>query len=135
VIVGCGGTGSAVAEQLLRLGVRNLKLVDPDELSCSNVTRVYGSRLLDVGRPKVDVLAEHLEARLPDTHVQRLRSMITVESTARELADAEPELLAGRPSLPVVWSKRSTSAPWGTLWSRSTKQATSIEPCALMTCG
>ncbi len=43
-IVGCGGTGSAVAEQLVRLGVRHLVLIDPDRLSASNVTRVYGSR-------------------------------------------------------------------------------------------
>src|ERR1019366_462501 len=41
-IVGCGGTGSAVAEQLVRLGVRRFILVDPDKLSASNVTRVYG---------------------------------------------------------------------------------------------
>ena len=42
-IVGCGGTGSAVAEQLARLGVRRFILTDPDTLSASNVTRVYGS--------------------------------------------------------------------------------------------
>ena len=41
-VVGCGGTGSAVAEQLVRLGARHLLLVDADTLSASNVTRVYG---------------------------------------------------------------------------------------------
>ena len=40
-IVGCGGTGSCVAEQLVRLGVRHITLVDPDSLSDSNITRVY----------------------------------------------------------------------------------------------
>ncbi len=88
-VVGCGGTGSAVAEQLVRLGVRHLVVVDPDELSDSNLTRVYGSTLADVGRPKVDVLADHLRAIAPDAHVERLNSKITLLPTARALTDAD----------------------------------------------
>ncbi len=41
-VAGCGGTGSAVAEQLVRLGVRHFTLFDPEVLSESNLTRVYG---------------------------------------------------------------------------------------------
>jgi hypothetical protein len=63
-IVGAGGTGSAVAEQLVRLGVRHLLLVDNDELSAGNVTRVYGSTPRDVGRPKVEVLRDHQQPEL-----------------------------------------------------------------------
>lgn len=84
-VVGCGGTGSAVAEQLVRLGVQNLLLIDPDVLSASNVTRVYGSTCNQVGRPKVDVLREHLQRIMPSITVERLQSMITVEATARSL--------------------------------------------------
>jgi hypothetical protein len=88
-LVGCGGTGSAVAEQLVRLGVRHLTLIDPDDLSASNITRVYGSHFEDVGRPKVDVLADHLEAILPDVKIRRVPSMITIRATAEELIDAD----------------------------------------------
>jgi molybdopterin/thiamine biosynthesis adenylyltransferase len=88
-IVGCGGTGSAVAEQLVRLGVRTLSLFDPDTLSDSNVTRVYGSTPRDVGRPKVRVLADHLKRIAPDARVAANETMITVERTARTLADAD----------------------------------------------
>lgn len=42
-IVGVGGTGSAVAEQLVRLGVRDFVIVDKDYFDSSNLTRVYGS--------------------------------------------------------------------------------------------
>ncbi len=82
-IVGCGGTGSSVAEQLVRLGVRNLTLVDPDELSESNVTRVYGSTALDIGKPKVQVLNRHLMHIAPDLHCEIVQSMVTLESAAR----------------------------------------------------
>lgn len=84
-IAGCGGTGSAVAEQLVRLGVRDFTLFDSDQLSASNVTRVYGSSAADVGRFKVDTLAAHLVRIAPETRCESVRSMITLESTARHL--------------------------------------------------
>ena len=88
-VVGCGGTGSAVAEQLVRLGVRRFTLLDPDRLSVSNVTRVYGSTPDDVGRLKVDVLAEHLAAIAPDSEIDRLPSSIALEANAREVANVD----------------------------------------------
>jgi proteasome lid subunit RPN8/RPN11 len=88
-IVGCGGTGSAVAEQLVRLGVRNLVLFDPDELSDSNITRVYGSTAADVGKPKVDTLAAHLKRIAPETRCELVKSMITMEPAARQLCSCD----------------------------------------------
>jgi molybdopterin/thiamine biosynthesis adenylyltransferase len=84
-IVGCGGTGSAVAEQLVRLGVRHLTLVDPDKLSESNLTRVYGSTVSDVGQPKVQILKCHLMRIAPDIRCEIMQSMVTLESAARSL--------------------------------------------------
>lgn len=88
-IVGTGGTGSAVAEQLVRLGVRHINLFDPDKLTASNVTRVYGSFPSDVGRPKAGVIAAHLERIAPDAEVAIVPTMITVEHAARALLDAD----------------------------------------------
>jgi proteasome lid subunit RPN8/RPN11 len=68
-IVGAGGTGSSVAEQLVRLGVRDLLMVDPDNLEASNVTRVYGSTPDTVGSPKVETLAAHLQRIAPDATI------------------------------------------------------------------
>ncbi|MGO8990129.1 MAG: ThiF family adenylyltransferase [bacterium] len=82
-IVGCGGTGSVVAEQLVRLGVRHLTLVDPDELSESNLTRVYGSTLSDVGQPKVNILKHHLMGIAPDLRCETVQSMVMLEAAAR----------------------------------------------------
>ena len=88
-VVGCGGTGSAVIEQLVRLGVRHLQLFDPDTLTAGNVTRVYGSYLGDVGEPKVSVSAAHVGQIAPDAEVMTTQAKITVESTARLLLDAD----------------------------------------------
>ncbi|CAN5152703.1 ThiF family adenylyltransferase [soil metagenome] len=54
-LVGVGGTGSAVFEELVRLGVGRIIIADPEELDPTNVNRVYGSRLADAGMPKIEI--------------------------------------------------------------------------------
>lgn len=88
-IVGCGGTGSAVAEQLIRLGVRNLTLIDPDQLSESNLTRVYGSTASDVGRPKVEMLRDHLRRIALDADIETIQSVVTAEQVARIASNSD----------------------------------------------
>lgn len=88
-VVGCGGTGSAVIEQLVRLGVRHLQLFDPDTLTAGNVTRVYGSYSHCVGEPKVNLSAAHVRRIAPDAEVTTAQAKITLESAARQLLDAD----------------------------------------------
>jgi molybdopterin/thiamine biosynthesis adenylyltransferase len=88
-IVGTGGTGSVVAEQLVRLGARNIDLYDPDALSLSNVTRVYGSTPDQVGTNKVDVVGDHLQAIAPDASITRTADLVTSEEVAKHLAEAD----------------------------------------------
>lgn len=63
-VVGCGGTGSAVAMLLTRLGVGFLGLMDNDTIDITNLNRVHGSRAADVvtGMAKVDILAREIQA-------------------------------------------------------------------------
>lgn len=88
-IVGCGGTGSIIAEQLVRLGVKRVLLVDPDRLSESNLTRVYGSTVADVDRPKVEILAEHLSRIAVGVRCETVQAMVSVEPTARQLVGCD----------------------------------------------
>jgi len=68
LVVGCGSVGSFVASELVRAGVRNLCLVDPDTIEGSNLSRtIYLHR--DLGRPKVHALRDHLLAIFPDVAV------------------------------------------------------------------
>ena len=59
-IVGVGGTGSPVAIQLAKMGVRYLRLIDMDTVDITNLPRVYGSSDADIGKPKVDVVKRHI---------------------------------------------------------------------------
>lgn len=84
-VVGVGGTGSVVCEQLVRLGVRHFRLFDADTLTASNVTRVYGSTPADVGRAKVEIARDHLMRIAPGLECEVFQSMLTLEATARQL--------------------------------------------------
>lgn len=88
-VVGCGGTGSSVIEQLVRLGVRHYYLFDPKKLRETNVSRVYGSHPGDDREPKVHVMAEHIRRVAPDAEVVAVQSPITRQDTARQLLDAD----------------------------------------------
>lgn len=58
-VIGCSGTGSVVIEQLARLGVGRLVLVDPDVVEEKNLNRILNSGKEDayLARPKPQVLA------------------------------------------------------------------------------
>jgi molybdopterin/thiamine biosynthesis adenylyltransferase len=88
-IVGCGGTGSAVAEQLARLGIGSLTLFDPDRLEQSNISRVYGSSLGDLGKPKAQTLRDSLFGIGFPLSIRATDSPITRQSAARQLRDCD----------------------------------------------
>lgn len=88
-VVGCGGTGSAVAEQLVRLGVRHLTLIDPDVLTDSNLTRVYGSTPDDLGENKAGALGRHLSRIAPGLELKSIEGTINTEEVARELVGCD----------------------------------------------
>jgi molybdopterin/thiamine biosynthesis adenylyltransferase len=83
-VVGSGGTGSAVIEQLVRLGVGRLTVVDDDLVTPTNVTRIYGSGVRDVGRDKTDVAAANARRIGLGTDVRPIRG----RSTSRSVVDA-----------------------------------------------
>lgn len=56
-IIGVGATGSWIALTLAKMGVQNIHLWDFDEVESHNLPNQC-FRLKDVGRPKVDALAE-----------------------------------------------------------------------------
>lgn len=88
-IVGVGGTGSASAEQLYRLGVGRLLLFEGDTFDRTNVNRVYGSSVRDHGKAKVDIAKEHLDGIGLESEVEAISGFITDEKVAMRLRDCD----------------------------------------------
>ena len=61
-VVGAGGTGSATIEQLARLGIGEIVILDDDLVDATNLTRIHGSSERDVGTPKAVLAATQAEA-------------------------------------------------------------------------
>ena len=76
-------------EQLTRLGVRRYLLIDPESLAPSNLTRVYGSGHMDIGRPKVNIASDLVKRIAPNAVCEVVESMITTSETARLLASCD----------------------------------------------
>lgn len=90
-IVGLGGTGSSVAEQLTRMGVRSLVLVDPDLFESTNWSRVYGSTARDLAtsRHKVDLVADHLLRISPELAIERIPESVMRRAVLERLAGCD----------------------------------------------
>ncbi len=62
-VVGAGGTGSPLIQQLGRMGAGHLAIFDPDRVELSNLNRLYGATHADAvdGVKKVDVAKREIE--------------------------------------------------------------------------
>ncbi len=61
-VVGCGSVGSRIAMEVARLGVHNLHIHDFDMIEAHNIANQVHFDLADIGRSKVEVLAEKILA-------------------------------------------------------------------------
>lgn len=64
-IIGCGAIGSTVAENLVRFGITKITLYDFDKVEAHNIANQM-FRAIDIGKYKIDALAEYLTEINPD---------------------------------------------------------------------
>lgn len=88
-IVGLGGLGSIAAEAAARMGFKHLTLIDADHVEASNLNRLQGVGMADVGRLKVDVLAERLCALFPDLQVHAVAAEVFGQDAQKALEQAD----------------------------------------------
>jgi molybdopterin/thiamine biosynthesis adenylyltransferase len=88
-IVGLGGTGSLVTQQLVHLGIRDFVLVDPDVVEPTNLNRVANATPDDVSHPKVEVAARYVRAVAKDANVACVQGDVIQARTARQLLNAD----------------------------------------------
>jgi len=93
-IVGLGGVGSIANELFARLGIGHLTLVDPDDLELSNVPRVVGSTVSDIGTPKVEIARRVALAANPTARLDALAASVADDQVARRLRTCDALVLA-----------------------------------------
>jgi len=88
-IVGLGGIGSIVTQQLAHLGVEDFLLVDPDTLEPTNLNRIANATAEELGQPKVEIAARYIKSIADDSNVTCIKGDIIQLHTAHELRSAD----------------------------------------------
>lgn len=89
VLAGVGGIGSVLAEQLVRSGFSRLGLIDPDVLELSNLNRFAGGYRTDIGRPKIEVTADHVRRINPDVRIDCVADTVETPAAVSLMAAAD----------------------------------------------
>lgn len=90
-VVGIGGLGTHIVQQLALLGVGHLALIDDEELDVTNRNRYVGARYDDPipGTPKVDIGERIIQAIDLDIRVDKVSDSLVSESAFNAVIDAD----------------------------------------------
>ena len=90
-VVGVGSVGCIIAETLARIGVTDILLVDADRVEAHNLDRLLYAGTSDIGRFKVDLVAEHLKrsATAARFHVDARRAWIQERNAYQAALDCD----------------------------------------------
>ncbi|MFF2272317.1 ThiF family adenylyltransferase [Agromyces sp. NPDC058136] len=100
LVVGAGGLGSAVVPALAGSGVGTIGIADFDTVELSNLPRQQSHGVADLGRPKVDSLAETVAANDPECRVVRHRERLTA-ANLRGILDDYDLIVDGSDNFPT----------------------------------
>jgi molybdopterin-synthase adenylyltransferase len=97
-VIGTGGLGWDIATLLWSHGVGTVILVDDDRIEPHNRPRLRGSRPTDVGRPKVEALADLLSATRNDGQVIAIEARLD-DAAARDAVATSDLIVAATDNL------------------------------------
>jgi molybdopterin/thiamine biosynthesis adenylyltransferase len=76
-VIGCGGLGGYIVEELARIGVGHITVIDPDTFEEHNLNRQLFSKLDNLGQPKVAVAAARIKEINPAVTIMPLQDAFT----------------------------------------------------------
>ena len=84
LVLGCGGLGGHIIDQLTRIGIGHLRVVDGDVFEETNLNRQLLSQVPLLGVSKANAAAAHIAQVNPDVTVDAVDAFLT-EENVREL--------------------------------------------------
>jgi molybdopterin/thiamine biosynthesis adenylyltransferase len=88
LVLGVGGLGSNVLQNLCGLGVGRLTLADRDDVEPRNFARQFVYRARDIGRPKIERAAEWVQEFDPQIEVRTIRADFADAASVAEVVDS-----------------------------------------------
>lgn len=87
-VVGIGGVGSWAVEALVRGGIGELTLIDPDHVALSNINRQLQALETTLGMAKVDALGQRALEINPQLRLHRDERMVDLDNLEQTLPEA-----------------------------------------------
>ncbi|RDL44908.1 tRNA cyclic N6-threonylcarbamoyladenosine(37) synthase TcdA [Marinomonas piezotolerans] len=111
-VIGIGGVGSWCAEALARSGIGQITLIDMDDVCVTNTNRQIHALDGNIGKAKVDAMAERIKLINPSCQVNCVEDFITPENVAELLETPFDYVIDAIDSLKpkaalVAWCKRN----------------------------
>lgn len=88
-VVGVGGTGSVIVQQLAHLGIENFVFIDHDLVEDTNLNRLVGGQPGDVGTPKVLIAERQVKRIAPDARVMAVQGSVLDYDAAHSLVGVD----------------------------------------------
>lgn len=88
-VIGVSGTGSIVAEQLARLGIGEVILIDFDKLEERNLNRILNSMVAEIGVDKVEMFAAAIRRYRPDCEVVPVTESVATREAVLTACEAD----------------------------------------------
>ena len=88
-VVGLGGTGSVIAQQLAHLGVTKYTLVDCDVVDFTSLNRLVGAGAEDIGKTKVSVARRLISTICPNAEIDCVEGDVLDEECAQRIARSD----------------------------------------------
>ena len=89
LVVGCGGLGGHIIDQLSRIGIGALRVVDGDVFEASNLNRQLLSKVDLLGVSKAKAAADHIAGVNPDVSVEAVECFLTEDNAAQLLTGCD----------------------------------------------
>lgn len=82
-VIGCGGLGGYIIEELARLGIGNITAVDGDVFQESNLNRQLFSTEAALGKSKAQAAEERIHAVNSEVNIRTIHTFLTEENAAQ----------------------------------------------------
>jgi hypothetical protein len=104
-LLGMGGIGNWIALNFVGLGIKKIRLIDPDIIEESNLTRQMLFSEKDVGQFKVDIAEQRLKERNGDLIVESFKENLTENNISELIAGTDFVVLSADKPFFSAWFK------------------------------
>lgn len=88
-IIGCGGLGGSVIEQLIRVGFENITIVDEDVFDKTNMNRQLRSNIETINQSKAEITQDYVHKINPEAKIKAYNIKVDKDNISDIIGDIE----------------------------------------------